>query len=142
MDGQRHTWTAREEETYAEICALRKWSGHIGLQPIFVCTDNQSLQSSNKEHGNTPLGPAADALVGTRRYPSLIVYLPGKDNTVARCPSRGAYLAEKAWIDISMHGDAEDTVEAKRIIKAERLLEEGGAKCFVVMGARAELPQF
>ena len=31
--GQRWTWTAREKETYAMVCALRKWSGHIGLQP-------------------------------------------------------------------------------------------------------------
>ena len=44
-------------------------------------------------------------------------------------------------MDISMHGDAEETAEAKRIIEAERLLEEGEAKCFVVMGSRAELAQ-
>ena len=28
-EGQRRTWTAREKETYAIVCALRKWSGHI-----------------------------------------------------------------------------------------------------------------
>ena len=39
-EGQRGTWTAREKETYAIVCALRKWSGHIGLQPIAVCTDH------------------------------------------------------------------------------------------------------
>ena len=55
--------------------------------------------------------------------------------------SRWAYPAGKAWMDISMHGDAEETAEAKRIIQAERLLEEGEAKCFVVMGSRAELVQ-
>ena len=44
-EGQRRTWTAREKETYAIICALRKWSGHIGLQPIVVCTDHPSRQS-------------------------------------------------------------------------------------------------
>ena len=27
--GQRRTWTPREKETYAIICALRKWAGHI-----------------------------------------------------------------------------------------------------------------
>ena len=58
-EGQRRTWTAREEETYAIICALRKWAGHIGLQPIVVCTDHQSLQSWHKEHVGTPSGPAA-----------------------------------------------------------------------------------
>ena len=40
-EGQRRTWTAREKETYAIVCALRKWSGHIGLQPVVVCTDHQ-----------------------------------------------------------------------------------------------------
>ena len=44
-------------------------------------------------------------------------------------------------MDISMHGDAEETAEDKRIIKAERLLEKVEAKCFLVMGSRAELAQ-
>ena len=44
-------------------------------------------------------------------------------------------------MDISLHGDAKETAEAKRIIKAEPLLEEGEAKCFAVMGSRAELAQ-
>ena len=60
---------------------------------------------------------------------------------MADCLSRWAYPAGKAWMDISMHGDAEETAEAKHIIEAERLSEEGEAKCFVVMGSRAELAQ-
>ena len=71
----------------------------------------------------------------------IVVYVPGKDNTVADCLSRWAYPAGKAWMDISMHGNAEETAEAKRIIEAECLLEEGGAKCFVLMGSRAGLAQ-
>ena len=52
----------------------------------------------------------------------------------------------KAWMNISMHGDAKETAEAKRTIEAERLLEEGEAKCFVVMGlprrwCRSEMPR-
>ena len=45
VEGQRRTSTAREKETYAIVIALRKWSGHIGLQPVVVCTDHQPLQS-------------------------------------------------------------------------------------------------
>ena len=60
---------------------------------------------------------------------------------MADCLRCWAYLAERAWMDISMHGAAEETAEAKRIIEAEHLLEEGEAKCFVVMGSRAELAQ-
>ena len=52
--------------------------------------------------------------------------------------SRWAYPAGKASIDISMHGNAEHTAEASHIIEAGRLLEEGEAKCFVVMGAHPE----
>ena len=44
-------------------------------------------------------------------------------------------------MDISMHGDAEEMAEAKRIIPAERLLEEAEANCFVLMGSRAVLAQ-
>ena len=57
------------------------------------------------------------------------------------CLSCWPYPAGKAWMDISMHGDAEETAEAKRIIQAQRLLGEGEAKCFLVMGSRAELAQ-
>ena len=39
-EGQHRTWTAREKETCAIICALREWSGHIDLQRIVVCTDH------------------------------------------------------------------------------------------------------
>ena len=70
-----------------------------------------------------------------------VVYVPGKDNTVADCLSCWAYPARKAWMDISMRGDTAETAEAKRIIEAKRLLEEGEAKCFVVMGSCAELAQ-
>ena len=143
-EGQRRTWTAREKGTYAIICALRKWSGPIGLQPIVVCTDHQSLQSWHKEQVDTPSGPAARRArwhETLARFDLSVVYVPGKDNTVADCLSRLAYPAGKAWMDISMHGDAEETAEAKHVIQGERLLEQGDAKCFVVMGSRAELAQ-
>ena len=37
--------------------------------------------------------------------------------------------------DVSAHGDEEETKEAERIIEMERLMEEEGAKCFVVMAS-------
>ena len=138
------TWTAREKETYAIFCALRKWSGHIGLQPIVVCTDHRSLQSWHKEHVDLPAGPAARRAQRHEtpaKFDLNVVYVPGEDNTVADCFSRWAYQAGKAGMDISMHGDAEETAEAKRIIQAERFLDEGEIKCFVVMGSRADLAQ-
>ena len=50
LKGQRRTGTPREKETYAIMFALRKWSGHFGLQPIVLFTDHQSLRTSHKEH--------------------------------------------------------------------------------------------
>ena len=143
-EGQRRTWTARKKERYAIIRALPKWCGHIGLQPIVVCTDHQNLQSWHKEHVDTPSGAPARRAWWHKtpaKFDLSVVYVPGKDNTVADCLSRWAYPAGKAWMDNFMHGDAKETAEAKRIIEAERLLEEGEAKCFVVMGSRPELAQ-
>ena len=144
-EGQRRTWTAREKETYAIVCALRKWSGHIGLQPVVVCTDHQSLQSWHKEHVDTPSGPAARRARWHEtfaRFDLSVMYVPGKDNTVADCLSRWAYPADKAWMDISSHGDAEETEEAKRIIEMEKVMEQEGVKCFVVMANRTDLAKF
>ena len=49
-EGQHRTWTAREKETYAIVCALRKWSGHIGLQLVVSCRAcRHPLGSGSKE---------------------------------------------------------------------------------------------
>ena len=58
------------------------------------------------------------------------------------CLSRWAYPAGKAWMDISRHGDAKETEEAKRIIEMEKTMEQEGVKCFVVMASRTELAKF
>ena len=143
-EGQRRTCTGREKETYAIVCALRKRLGHIGLQPVMVSTDHQSLQSWHKEHVDTPSHPAARRAQWHETFAKFdlsVVYDPGKDNTVADCLSRWAYPGGKAWMDISSHGDAEETEEATRIIELEKAMEEGDTKCFVVMASKAELSQ-
>ena len=61
---------------------------------------------------------------------------------MADCLSRRAYPAGKAWMDISGHGDAEETEEAKRIIEMEKAMEQEGVKCFVVMADRTDLAKF
>ena len=143
-EGRHWTWTAREKETYAIVCALRKWSGHIGLQPVVVCTDHQSLQIWHKEHMDTPTGPASGRArwhESFAKFDLSVVYVPRKDNTVADCLGRLACLAGRAWMDISSHGDAEDTEQAKCIIEFEKAMEEGDTKYFVVMASKAELSQ-
>ena len=110
-----------------------------------VCTDHQSLQSWHKEHVDTPSGPAVRRARWHETFAKFdlsVVYVPGKDNTVADCLSRWAYHAGKAWMDISSHGDAEETEEAKRIIEMEKAREQEGVKCFVVMANRTDLAKF
>ena len=58
---------------------------------------------------------------------------------MADCLSRWAHPASKGMTDVSAHGDEAETAEAKRIIEMERLMEEEGVKCFVVMAADALL---
>ena len=112
---------------------------------MVVCTDHQSLQSWHKEHVDTPSGPAARRARWHETFAKFdlsVVYVPGKDNTVADCLSRWAYPAGKAWMDISSHGDAEETEEAKRIIEMEKAMEQEGVRCFVVMANRTDLAKF
>ena len=88
------------------------------------------------EHVNNPSALAARPaqwLETLAKFDLSVVYVPRKGNTVAECLSPWAYPARKAWMDISMHGDAEETADANRIIEGDRLLEEVDAKCFVVM---------
>ena len=141
-EGQRLTWTPREKEAYAIVMALRKWAGYIALHPVNVCTDHQSLQSWHKEHLDTPSGPASrwarwhETLA---KFDLTVVYVPGKDNTVADCLSRWAYPTSKGLTDVSAHGDEAETAEAKRIIEMERLMEKEGVKRFLVMAADAPI---
>ena len=61
---------------------------------------------------------------------------------MADCLSRCAYPAGKAWMDISSHGDAEGTKEAKHIIEMEKAPEQEGVKCFVVIADPTDLAKF
>ena len=73
------------------------------------------------------------------KFDLTVVYVPGKDNTVADCLSRWVYPASKGMTDVSAHGDEAETAEDKRIIDMERMMEEEGVKCFVIMAAEAPL---
>ena len=143
-EGQRPTWTAREKETCVFVCALRKWSGNIGFHPVVVCTDHHSPQSWHKEHVDTPWGPSARRAEWHETFANFnlsVVYVPGKENTVADCLSCWGHCAGKARMEISSHVDAEETKEAKRITELKKAMEEGDNKWFVVMASKAELSQ-
>ena len=139
--GQQRTWTPRGKGAYAIVYALRTWEGHIGLQPVMVCTDHQLLQSWDKEHVDIPSGPAARRARWQETLAKLnpkLLYVPRQRNTVADCLRWWAYLASKCLAAISMHGNEAETAEAHRILEMEECLEHGDAHCFVVMGQKAE----
>ena len=125
--GQRK-WTPRELETYAIILALQKWESWIGLQPVLVLTDHQSLEAWTREVLDTPSGP-----VGRRarwhqifsKFDLTVGYIPGKDNTIADVLSRWAYPASQALRDISKHGSTQDKEDMDNIIQEEREEEMG-----------------
>ena len=107
---------------------------------MVVSTDHQSLQSWHKEHVDTPSGPAATRARWRETFAKFVlsvIYPPKKDDIVADCLSCWAYFAGKAWMDISSHGDAEETEEAKRIIELEKAMEGGAIQCFLVMACKA-----
>ena len=106
LAGEQHrSWTAREEGTYAIICASHKWSRHIGLQRIVVCNAHQSLQSWHRQH-------IRSAARGTRCHEMLakvdfsVVYVPRMEQPVPDCLRPCAYPAWKPWIDIFSNGGA------------------------------------
>ena len=100
-EGQRQTWTPREKEAYAIVMALRKWAGYIALHPVTVCTDHQSLQSWHKEHVDTPSGPASRRArwhETLAKFDLTVVYVPGKDNTVADCIYRVPFFFDSSCV--------------------------------------------
>ena len=143
VEGLRLTWTRCEQEAYAIVMALRKWVWYIALHPMMICTGHQSLESWYKEHVDTPSEPASRIARWHKtldKFDLMVVYVPGKDNTVADCLSRWAYPPSKGMADVSAHdADEAETAEAKKILDMERMTEANGVKCFVVMAAGAPL---
>ena len=123
LTGSQRNWTPRELETYAIILALQKWESWIGLQPVLVLTDHQSLEAWAKEVLDTPSGP-----VGRRarwhqifsKFDLTVGYIPGKENMIADVLSRWAYPASQALRDVSKHGSAQDKEEMEKIIEEEQ----------------------
>ena len=117
LTGSQRNWTPRELETYAIILALQKWESWIGLQPVLVLTDHQSLEAWAKEVLDTPSGP-----VGRRarwhqifsKFDLTVGYIPGKENLIADVLSRWAYPASQALRDVSKHGSAQDKEEMEK----------------------------
>ena len=96
---QERTWDIRDKETYAVVAALEKWSSWIGLQPVLILTDHKSLESWYHEISQDPMGPSGRRARWHQklsRFKLEVVYIKGKDNTVADALSRWAYPASQS----------------------------------------------
>ena len=99
IPSQRKSRTPRTKEDYAIVIALRKWAGNISPQPICVCTGHQSLRTWHTECVDTPSGPAAHAARWHETFSNFdlsVLYVPGKDNTIADVRSHCLYPAGRA----------------------------------------------
>ena len=53
---QKRSWPVEEDETYAIVSVLEKWSCWIGLQPVLVMTDHKTLGLWHRRAMVTPSG--------------------------------------------------------------------------------------
>ena len=111
----QHNWPPREFEMYAIVMSLMKWQSMIGMQPVTVLTDHESLKYWHSEHVATPSGPSGrrarwhDVL---SRFNITIEYVSGKTNSAADALSRRwEYPADNSQNDVTIHGTAEDAEE-------------------------------
>ena len=104
-------WSPREQETYAIICALKKYQSWVGTNRVEVLTDHHSFEYWSTEHVNTVSGPAGQS-ARWHEFLSLfdlhVAYLPGKYNSVADALSRWAYPASEACLSTNIHGTEQD----------------------------------
>ena len=117
----------REAETYALVSSLWKWASIVGLQPIFVRTEHKPLTNWLTEKAETPCGRAGRRARWRETLSRFnlveIEYIKGKENLVADCMSRYAFLASQAMRDVSKHGTIEDWEEVQEILKEEKITE-------------------
>ena len=104
-------WSPREQETYAIICALKKYQSCLGTNRVEVLTEHRSLEVWATEHIDTVSGQAGRQ-ARWHEFLSLfdlhVSYLPGKENTVADALSRWAYPAPEGLQSSNLHGIKHD----------------------------------
>ena len=119
----------REQETYAIICALKKYQSWAGTNRVEVLTDHRSLEHWATEHIDTVSGRAGRR---ARWHEFLspfhlhVSYLPGKHNTIADALSRWGYSSWEGLQSTNIHGTEQDChvvfewdQEEKKLIRRE-----------------------
>ena len=97
-EGQRRTWTPHGEKAYAIVMAVMMWAGYIALHSVTVCINHQTLQFWQKEHVDTPWGPASRRARWHQtlaKFDLTVVCVPGKANTVADCLSMWTFPCQQ-----------------------------------------------
>ena len=120
---QRRQWDVREKEAYAIILSLEKFASWIGLQPLVVLSDHETLKAWHKDAVDIPGGPSGRRARWHRllsKFSISVAFVPGKTNVVADSFSRWAYPASKGLEECSIHGSAEDARLMAEMIRQER----------------------
>ena len=132
--GQAAKLEIHKKETYAIICALKKYAGWIGRQPVIVIRDHSSLEKWTSEVFATPTGPTGEQARWHQLWGHFDVhveYFPGKQEEFPDALSRDAYPA--GLMDVSVHGSPEDDAAIRDIIRQERE-QERQCRCVWLRG--------
>ena len=104
-------WSPREQETYAIICALKKYQSWVGTNRVQFLTDHRSPEYRATEHIDTVSGPAGRR-ARPHKFSSLfdlhVSYLPETHNTVADSLSRWAWPTSEGLQSTSIRGTEQD----------------------------------
>jgi hypothetical protein len=90
-DSQQRVWDVREKEAYAILLAFEKWSSWIGLQPVLIISDHETLKSWAREHLQVPAGPTGRRARWHQRlsrYDITVAWIPWKENVAVDALSR------------------------------------------------------
>ena len=84
--GVELNYPVHEKELLAIICALKKWQVDLLGSPFFIYTDHKTLENFTTQHDLS--WQQARWMEFMSQFDSKIIYIKGKDNTIADALSR------------------------------------------------------
>ena len=100
---QAAKWGMHEKETYAIICALKKYASWIGRQPVSAITDHSSLENGPRRCMPRQLDLLVGRLVGNNCWGTLTyMSIMSRANRMRFClHCRGMHTRQASWMSAS-----------------------------------------